>query len=244
MDQNFSYVSCIKINGVPILPPLVTSDRKQELLEYKRQALLLEKQYSNKKLNSKTFGNESKSVHGEFLGLESNISCNSKNQTGNSLIYVPFKNENLKKLNLSSSIIDVSEYSSDTKEISENKGIIEVKIIETDTCHPTLHKDNYNSDSLDLISGSTEIVLKEDTSDLGNEKNICEKPRLIRSNSYTLDNPSPLLLAHLKRQSSVSLSSDQGLTDSSHEEIESIVLESRAEKKNNSEIQSQKIPQI
>ncbi|XP_076649895.1 uncharacterized protein LOC143357362 isoform X2 [Halictus rubicundus] len=42
MEAN-SYVSCIKINGVPILPPLMTKDIKEEMFNYKQIAIRVEK---------------------------------------------------------------------------------------------------------------------------------------------------------------------------------------------------------
>ncbi|XP_078043232.1 uncharacterized protein LOC144473322 isoform X2 [Augochlora pura] len=42
MEGN-SYVSCIKINGVPILPPLMTKDVKEEMFNYKQIAICVEK---------------------------------------------------------------------------------------------------------------------------------------------------------------------------------------------------------
>ncbi|XP_017753216.1 PREDICTED: uncharacterized protein LOC108545908 [Eufriesea mexicana] len=41
--EGHSYVSCIKINGVPILPPMVTKDIKQEISNYKESAINVEK---------------------------------------------------------------------------------------------------------------------------------------------------------------------------------------------------------
>ncbi|XP_033329590.2 uncharacterized protein LOC117222150 isoform X2 [Megalopta genalis] len=42
MEGN-SYISCIKINGVPILPPLMTKDVKEEMFNYKQIAICVEK---------------------------------------------------------------------------------------------------------------------------------------------------------------------------------------------------------
>ncbi|XP_076385520.1 uncharacterized protein LOC100875937 isoform X2 [Megachile rotundata] len=42
MDEH-SYVSCIKINGVPILPPMITKDIREEMLHYKQSAINIEK---------------------------------------------------------------------------------------------------------------------------------------------------------------------------------------------------------
>ncbi|XP_033354849.1 uncharacterized protein LOC117236212 isoform X2 [Bombus vosnesenskii] len=41
--EGHSYVSCIKINGIPILPPMITEDIKQEMSNYKKSAINIEK---------------------------------------------------------------------------------------------------------------------------------------------------------------------------------------------------------
>lgn len=41
--EGHSYVSCIKINGIPILPPMITKDIKRELSNYKESAINIEK---------------------------------------------------------------------------------------------------------------------------------------------------------------------------------------------------------
>ncbi|XP_060832838.1 uncharacterized protein LOC132916658 isoform X1 [Bombus pascuorum] len=41
--EGHSYVSCIKINGIPILPPMITEDIKQEISNYKKSAINIEK---------------------------------------------------------------------------------------------------------------------------------------------------------------------------------------------------------
>ncbi|CAK9829482.1 Centriolar coiled-coil protein of 110 kDa [Anthophora retusa] len=41
--EGHSYVSCIKINGVPILPPMITKDIRKEMSDYKECAINIEK---------------------------------------------------------------------------------------------------------------------------------------------------------------------------------------------------------
>ncbi|CAL8090044.1 unnamed protein product [Orchesella dallaii] len=56
-----TYVSCIKVDGKPILPPIMTDERRQEMRRYKELAILKEKQLEEKKdsvivtLTHKTF---------------------------------------------------------------------------------------------------------------------------------------------------------------------------------------------
>lgn len=83
---------------------------------------------------------------------------------------VPCDNQNS---SLTCDIVDISEYSSEG-----------VRLFDSSICDATFKdKDNHN-----LSSSCDES--KELFSDL-------PKPRLIRSNSYTLESPSPMLLAHL-----------------------------------------------
>lgn len=57
--EGHSYVSCIKINGIPILPPMITKDIKRELSNYKESAINIEKKLIisriNKQCNSNTY---------------------------------------------------------------------------------------------------------------------------------------------------------------------------------------------
>ncbi|CAH0546225.1 unnamed protein product [Brassicogethes aeneus] len=144
---NQPYVSCIKINGLPILPPLISSNRKKELLAYKELAIQVENKLKSKKSSKET--------------SERSVSTTNEEET---VKYVPYKNLKSRTRHLSLDIVDVTEYN--------NQGYTVVKDASKET-------ENFELES-ELSS---------------------PRPRLIRSNSYTIEDPSPCLLAHLEKQS-------------------------------------------
>ncbi|XP_076682437.1 uncharacterized protein LOC143376219 isoform X1 [Andrena cerasifolii] len=55
--EGYSYISCIKINGVHILPPLMTKDLKEEMSNYKQLAMNVERKLEALRV-AKPYGNE------------------------------------------------------------------------------------------------------------------------------------------------------------------------------------------
>ena len=49
MSTHKEYVSCIRIKGRPILPPVMTPERKLECIEWKRKALEVEERLGLKR---------------------------------------------------------------------------------------------------------------------------------------------------------------------------------------------------
>ena len=47
--QSSNYVSCVKVNGDPILPPVMTDERRLESLMWKRKALEVEERIAGKR---------------------------------------------------------------------------------------------------------------------------------------------------------------------------------------------------
>ncbi|RZC36049.1 hypothetical protein BDFB_003411 [Asbolus verrucosus] len=167
MSNDHEYISCIKIGGRPIIPPLITPKRREECLKYKIQAIELEKKKERNKLFKKCMEdlarleNQTKDLSRFddsqpplYTTLENQLTFAEDNTT-HSPSHVPYAT--FKKLqNLKSETIDVTEYSDEG-----------VKVIN---------------------KPSETITYNEAT------------PKLIRSNSYTLDSPSPILLAHLEKE--------------------------------------------
>lgn len=100
---------------------------------------------------------------------------------------MPYKNQS--NLNLTCNIVDISEYS------DEGVKFFEDSVSCASNCET---ERNVLSIATDTNIFSTEC----DKSDLEVGLSVVPKPRLIRSNSYTLESPSPILLAHIEKQRS------------------------------------------
>ncbi|KAJ3628847.1 hypothetical protein MTP99_013285 [Tenebrio molitor] len=164
------YVSCIKIGGTPIIPPLITTKTREECLRYKVKAIELEKKKERDRLFKKyvddleKLKSQTKDLSGHTT-LENQLTFTEDNSSS----HVPY--DTYKKLqNLTSETIDVSEY--------REEG---VKLIQK-MCEPDQRS---------------------------------TPPKLIRSNSYTLDSPSPILLAHLEKEAQKCVEMDDSESRSS-----------------------------
>lgn len=141
-----------------------------------------------------SFGNDSQS-HVDALNI-SDISKND-NQTelpsiDNKETDVPLNSKRKISLNLTFNIFDVTEYS--------DKGIIVFNncVKQTDPVD-TLVASTVELDLSDICCIDDEKKLETTTTSPLNTEIYQPKPRL-RSNSYTLDSPSPILLEHFKKQ--------------------------------------------
>ncbi|XP_043527319.1 uncharacterized protein LOC122537801 isoform X1 [Frieseomelitta varia] len=67
--EGHSYVSCIKINGVPILPPMITKDIKQEISIYRESAINIEKKLYISRIGKQC--NDTGEVAGELKDTKS-----------------------------------------------------------------------------------------------------------------------------------------------------------------------------
>ncbi|KAK4872435.1 hypothetical protein RN001_014464 [Aquatica leii] len=165
-----TYISCIKIGGVPILPPLITPSKRLQMQLYRKQAVAVEKRIKTRieqeKLTLALNKTLESSLAFDSLALEI---CDEKNLEQN---LVPFKT---KSSQLSCNIFDVTEYN--------DNGIILFN--EFDNCESQVDT----------------TYIKNNGASRGNRKPSTKvtQPRLIRSNSYTLDAPSPILMEHFKK---------------------------------------------
>ncbi|KAL1518267.1 hypothetical protein ABEB36_001913 [Hypothenemus hampei] len=142
------YISVIKINGVPILPPIMTPERRKQMQKYKQQAVRLEQRLAHTRALKKHL----EELKNNEVQLQSALTQCDRNQLTKSTTH------------LTKDLVDVFEYSS--------SGVR--------TILPQLEN-------------------KEKIS-IGNDNLSSPKPRLIRSNSYTLETPSAILLEHLKNR--------------------------------------------
>ncbi|XP_063910731.1 uncharacterized protein LOC135127949 [Zophobas morio] len=152
-----SYTSCIKIGGVPIVPPLVTPQVREECLRYKLKAIEIENKKERDKLFKKCMEDlERLENQTKELTVKTTLEQQLALADESSPSHVPY--DTYKKMqNLTSETIDVSEYS-------------------VEGCK--------------VLNKSTE----------SEQECSLSPPKLIRSNSYTLESPSPILLAHLEKE--------------------------------------------
>nr|XP_023018426.1 uncharacterized protein LOC111507363 [Leptinotarsa decemlineata]XP_023018427.1 uncharacterized protein LOC111507363 [Leptinotarsa decemlineata] len=223
------FQSSIKVKGINLLPPMITDKRRLELQSFKKQAMKLEKRLQNcrelqrnldellniqplseRPQSAITFGDNS---HIEALGITTSRNiCSAR-----------------KKMHLSKDIIDVTEYSNDGIKIigGENEtNCTEVNQGQIPNTINHMIKLNDHSESSEIrlasqptsnienirgreVQGCLNLDLRDLSAETSNnpltevQENISPtktpKTRLIRSNSYTLEAPSPILLAHLEK---------------------------------------------
>nr|XP_031827895.1 uncharacterized protein LOC116424954 isoform X2 [Nomia melanderi] len=109
--EGHSYISCIKINGVPILPPLMTKDIKKEMSNYKEIAISIEKRLANLR-NAREQNNDidTDTFKKDFNGRRTNM-CNSKE---NLFLSDCKKYQNKNETNINGFSTDISESSSES----------------------------------------------------------------------------------------------------------------------------------
>lgn len=206
------YVSCIKINGSPILPPLITHAKRKEMHRYKQQATKLERrlkrerelrQYIDKYYSSNlesctnilmTTSLEHRLSFEDDLISQMNDIENELNKTDD-LSNVPSRVH--KKTPSLSCDLQVSQYADNEFTVLTNfqKCKSDIIAIDESTYSTSLARPNSPENDLDLSE--------------------CDhgKPRLIRSNSYILESPSPMLLEHLrKRTESIAGTPDESVS--------------------------------
>ncbi|KAK0178643.1 hypothetical protein PV327_007518 [Microctonus hyperodae] len=187
-----SYISCIKIRGTPILPPLMTDDRRMEMNYYKKLALAVENKLSNLRLTNK--------INTDVVKLDET----NDNETS----------DVDKKLNKTNSEINSESIDAECKVTSDEETIIISTGINKFINNSDSSKTDITEATSDLIKPSvpTTLDIIPITMDLSNipksgksssetEEFEGEVPKLVRQASYTLDTPSPMLLAHLVEHS-------------------------------------------
>ena len=222
MSNQKEYVSCIRIKGRPILPPVMTTERKLECIEWKRKALEVEEKLGIKRREKILATIKSLNV------TTSSASTNMHSRPSSA----PVTNENIENMNENSGMDydtqnvdlskDTNEYSNNkqygktTKEIlSEipgdterdeiitNDGITTEELANCDKTQrgnhePAIQVDNTLTNEIIKPCTNEEITEKEDAI---SESNSNSNPTFNRERrgSYTLEEPSPLLLAYMER---------------------------------------------
>ncbi|XP_022909322.2 uncharacterized protein [Onthophagus taurus] len=183
VNEKRKYVSCIKINGVPILPPVVTSAKRKELLKYKHQAIKLEKRLKRERelreYITRYYLPKLDNVNLLTESLEHQLSFFDEN----TLLPTPSDEISIKKQSKLCCDLQVSQYTNNEFKVItnfENNTSVIKNIIENEIETPP---------QIDSTSNLDEIMPNDEIG----------KPKLIRSDSYVLETPSPMLLEHLKR---------------------------------------------
>lgn len=181
----------------------LTEQKLKEIRQYKLKALEIEKRINAKK-TSKSVVQSKKADSSNFYNTSlehrlafEELACLLPSQTTclPKTNLVPCDNQNC---SLTCDIVDISEYSNDG-----------VRLFDSSFCEETFkEKDNQN------LSSSCDDS-KEPPSD-------SPKPRLIRSNSYTLESPSPMLLAHLNESFEITCSNNKTFDEDSNKKLEAI----------------------
>ncbi|XP_066256364.1 centriolar coiled-coil protein of 110 kDa [Euwallacea similis] len=212
------YVSVIKVNGCPILPPLITSESRKELLKYKQQAVRLEQRLKHFRDLKRNFN--------ELLQFKNSSAHITEPQAGalkNCDKYSCVKPWKTSKL--SKALLEVTQFNgSGVKTICSNISLVDGSEGETLL--------NYDAERLRIRSSRCKSESQDNGEPIKPNDETSPKPRLIRSNSYTLDSPSPVLLEHLRNNLVPAYN-----TESSN------ILNSTSPKTNNSSLDNDKVNQ-
>ncbi|XP_063972296.1 uncharacterized protein LOC135160061 [Diachasmimorpha longicaudata] len=166
------YKSCIRIRGVPILPPLMTEELRSEMSYYKQLALSVEEKLSRQRLTPEGSPDTLKTASTPRISRKSSKAWSKTEETLSDDETTLTKSTDLNKYLVNPS--DTSEGSSETSkpQIPTSLDIVPI------TLDPQPLKKSKSSSSI---------------------QNSQEEPRkLVRQGSYTLDTPSPMLLAHIE----------------------------------------------
>ncbi|XP_011297281.1 uncharacterized protein [Fopius arisanus] len=163
------YTSCIRIRGVPILPPLMTEELRSEMTYYKQLALSLEEKLSRQRLTPENSPETLKTSSTPRISRKSSKTWSKTEETLSDDETTLTKSTDLNKYLV---------HHSDTSETSSEPSKPRI---------PT---------SLDIIPITLESLKKSKSS--SSIQNIQEPRKLVRQGSYTLDTPSPMLLAHIE----------------------------------------------
>ncbi|XP_050421869.1 uncharacterized protein LOC126834169 [Adelges cooleyi] len=191
------FVSCIKICGNPIIPPLISTKKRQEMRDYKEKALALEQKLKGKRVSMDSGVMTASTEMQKIDNPESPISINKepiidekqdvKTDVTHSIIFknneignpeTPISNSNIKKVGISNILFPQQNQYLTTEGVS---------LVE-------------NSSGQENTENSSSITVNDFTpSEDEITDNTDNTPRL-RSNSYTLLTPSPVMVAFLNSQ--------------------------------------------
>ncbi|XP_075228006.1 uncharacterized protein LOC142328245 isoform X2 [Lycorma delicatula] len=165
-----SYTSCIKIAGQPILPPLITDERKKELIKYKADAKSVERRLleKHKKQQHKLQHSKSVDFNSSFDSstvITRSVDCNKEN-------------ESLTTFYLSESQSDITTLASSTDSSSDKNGVpLQLKSLQniTKSSHSVLINDDDDDDNNNKSNTNENlntVFSKESVQDVDCEQSI------------------------------------------------------------------------
>nr|CAI5838053.1 unnamed protein product [Callosobruchus analis] len=207
------YESCIQIKGLHFLPPVITEKRRIELQRYKQQAIKLEKRLRNCRKLKK---NLEELMQAKLPPQEKPLMTKTPNLTVDVVSVTEFSNDGIKVWSGNECVYKKGNENpveqNETKAMNENQGSNETTHDKanssTETCESSISFDKSSqasytvfrkSDIAQVDSEPEKQSISTETLSSTSDLTSPGKPRLIRSNSYTLDTPSPILLAHLEK---------------------------------------------
>ena len=225
MSKQQEYISCIRIKGRPILPPVMTPERKLECIEWKRKALEVEEKIGLKRrekilaairsLNLNTSSastnhnsrpcsapipnNDNENERNNPLDMGDNISKTELQQVNYKENLIDKKPDLMPEenaLNATSGSKEQDELILPSTKFSEEK--IENNTPNINEYETQADIDNYITNSM-IDPKSIEENINEETTISESTPNSNLVHNRERRGSYTLEEPSPLLLAYMER---------------------------------------------
>ncbi|XP_034174870.2 uncharacterized protein LOC117601788 isoform X1 [Osmia lignaria lignaria] len=221
--EEHSYVSCIKINGIPILPPMITKDIRQEMSNYKESAINIEKKLAVLRAAKKSNNYD---IYKENVRNKSkDVQLRKKNyRFKEDLVPVESRNGNFNETDVPVEISENLQYSKrlDTKYKLENQtNLTSNTMLRSELVSVTNSTDHYLNETVSkkpevevvsnawkpqvpktlniipLTLSDSNCRRNEEYQESGSD-NTEDTPKLVRQGSYVLDAPSPILLAHMQ----------------------------------------------
>ncbi|XP_050447203.1 protein PFC0760c-like isoform X1 [Cataglyphis hispanica] len=224
MQQQQFYNSCIKINGIPLLSPLMTDSIKEEMRHYRALAIKIEEKLKDRKLikhnikdkcvqaNVMETIDQLKSIKydsdSDLSNHDTTSDTNNSDSYSRMTIVESLPGETRDKYNQSTA----SDVEHSQIQVCLTDNVIDTKpaIAKTDqneyinaTEAPTVNEDV--SESKPKVPNTLNIVpitLSNEEDNIGAvmSKEKESPPKLSRQGSYVLDTPSPMLLAHMNTE--------------------------------------------
>ncbi|KAG8041352.1 hypothetical protein G9C98_002340 [Cotesia typhae] len=202
-----SYVSCIKVRGTRILPPVMTNELRAEMNYYKQLALEVEERLSRlETISTEEVEEEIKNSFEEDKPSDSKTSIFHQQESVTS-----FTGDSPEQSKAEVNKISCEQVNDGWKGRSDDETITNStdinKYINTSDSSKTNVTETVSEigkpcvpKTLDIIPITVDhrnLIERKASSDV--EEADTEVPKLVRQGSYTLDSPSPMLLAHFQQ---------------------------------------------
>ncbi|XP_050447204.1 protein PFC0760c-like isoform X2 [Cataglyphis hispanica] len=183
MQQQQFYNSCIKINGIPLLSPLMTDSIKEEMRHYRALAIKIEEKLKDRKLIKHNIKDKMTIVESLPGETRDKYNQSTASDVEHSQIQVCLT-DNVIDTKPAIAKTDQNEYINATEAPTVNEDVSESK--------PKV------PNTLNIVP----ITLSNEEDNIGAvmSKEKESPPKLSRQGSYVLDTPSPMLLAHMNTE--------------------------------------------